>query len=898
MIHKIMSEIQKWREKLFGDEVDVKVRFQNIALLSIIALALVDAATGSFNRLSSSTFWPVLFVDAVIVILFGSVLCVFRNMKGALTVLCALMVTVVFPILFFLCGGMEGSGEMWVIIGIFASFMMLSGKTLFVMIVLACLVDFVAYIVSYQHPEWLFHLATQTAIMSDACYTMIILSIAIGLFLKLSMRLYEQERAIANKRAEELERASRARSAFFANMSHEIRTPINTIIGLNEMILREQSLSEEVAENAANIYNASKLLLTVINDILDVSKIESGKMEIVPMQYETGAMFSDLVNLIWIKIHEKNLEFKLDIDKNIPSMLYGDEIRLKQAVANLLTNAVKYTDKGSVTLSVKCEQMDSNTTRLRISVEDTGMGIKKENLKDLFSTFQRVNQEKNRNIEGTGLGLPISKQLIELMGGQIVVDSVYKTGSVFTIIVDQQIVNAQPIGAMDFTTKSRRDIARYQRRFEAPDASVLIVDDNEMNLLVAKKLLRETKVQVDTASNGKECLQKTKDKAYNVIFMDHIMPGMDGEETLKEVQRQENGRCRETPIIALTANAMSGAEQIYQEKGFEGYLAKPINGALFEATLLKFLPEGLIEYSASTDETDNVDDAVTVFSRGRKKKICVTTDCICDLPKEWLEYFEIKMMYSYVQTNEGRFCDIKEISSDNLMKYLKKEGNAATSEPASVEEYENFFASALREAETVLHISASAGISTGYNRAVKAAYSFDNVTVVDSGHLTSGLGIMVLQAVKMAQEGQGAEAICKEMAVLRDKISTTFILDTAESLYHNGRISKRARNLCRNLNLHPLLYMSQGNIKLKGFKIGKKEQAYKRYIRMQLRHKSRIDTRILFITHVDCTMKELKQIQEEVSKIAAFENVQIQKASATISANCGAGTFGLMFMRK
>lgn len=887
-----------WKEKLFGDEVDVKMRFQNIALLSIISLALVDATTGSIGRWASPTFWPVLFADVVIVLLFGCALCIFRHMKGVLTILCALMVTFVFPILFFLCGGIEGSGEMWIIIGIFISFMMLSGKTLYAMIGFTCLIDTAVYILSYRHPEWLFHLETKSAIMTDASYTMIILSIVMGLFLKLSMSLYESERSIANKRAEELERISRARSAFFANMSHEIRTPINTIIGLNEMILREQNLSEEVAENAANIYNASKLLLTVINDILDVSKIESGKMEIVPVQYETGAMFSDLVNLLWIRIYDKNLEFKLDIDKNIPSMLYGDEIRLKQAVANLLTNAVKYTEKGSITLSVKSEQIGGNMARLRISVEDTGMGIKKENLKDLFSTFQRVNQEKNRSIEGTGLGLPISKQLIELMGGQIVVDSVYKMGSVFTIIVDQQIVNAQPIGSVDFTTKRRRNIVRYQQRFEAPAANVLIVDDNEMNLLVAKKLLRETKVQTDTASSGRECLQKTKDKAYHVIFMDHIMPDMDGEETLGEIRRQENGRCKETPIIALTANAMSGAEQIYRDKGFEGYLAKPINGALIEATLFKFLPESLIEYSAGIDEAENVDDAVKVFSGGRKKKIRVVTDCTCGLPRELLERFEIKTMYSYVQTNEGRFCDIREISSDSLMRYLKKEGNTASSEPASVEEYENFFADALHEAETVIHISASSGISDGYNRAVEAADSFDNVTVFDSKHLSGGLGIMVLHAAKMAQSGQSAEEICRELAVLREKVSSSFILDKPESLYQNGKMQKQVQTLFHALQLHPILHMSKGSIRSWRFASGKKEQAYKKYIRMLLAHKNKIDKRILFMIHANCSTEELNGIQAEISKIIPFEQVQVQKASATVSANFGAGMFGLMFLKK
>ncbi len=892
------TKFNLWKEKLFGDRVDIRTRFQALTLLCVFGLALTDGMLTVLIRRSLPMFWMRLAAAALVAALFAAALFLFRRVRGTLLTLCLLMTILIDPVLFFISGGMGGSGELWIILSLFCSYIMLSGPALYILVATTCIVDTAVYIFFQQNPGLLSPPSTVAAILIDSCYTVITLSIAMGMLFKLGMKMYDREQELANERAKEIERISQARSTFFANMSHEIRTPINTIIGLNEMILREQHLSEEVAENASNIYNASKLLLTVINDILDVSKIESGKMEIVPAQYETASMFSELVNFFWIRIYDKKLEFKLDIDEKIPSMLYGDEIRLKQVISNLLTNAVKYTEKGSVTLSVKGEQIDANTIRLRISIEDTGMGIKKETLKNLFSAFQRVNQDKTRAIEGTGLGLLLSKQLIELMGGKIVVDSVYQVGSVFSIIVDQQIVDASPIGSIDLATKKRRDRSRYQQRFEAPDAKILIVDDNEMNLLVATKLLRETKVQIDTASSGNECLQKTLAKSYHVIFMDHIMPGMDGEETLSRLRRQDNGHCKEVPVIALTANAMSGADQIYRDKGFEGYLAKPINGALLEATLMKYLPKNVVEYSAVEEEAENVDDAVQIFSGRFKRKIRITTDCICDLSEDLLERFGIKMMYTYVQTKQGHFCDVQEISSDSLMRYLKKDGNAAVSEPATVEEYETFFAGALQDAETVIHISASSGVSESYNRAAQAADSFDNVMVLDSKHLSGGLGILALHAARMVQSGQSAEEIYGDLADLRNTVFSSCVLNRPEALYQNHRIPLQLKTLFQALQLHPILRMSKGTIRLWRLVAGKRELAYKKYIRLLLMHKNKIDKRILIIAHVGCTTEELKKVQEELLKRIPFEEIYVQKTSATVAANFGVGTFGLMFMLK
>jgi len=802
-----------------------------------------------------------------------------------------------FPLMFFRNGGIESGTTIWFMFGIVYVFLLFSGKSLYIALVLSGISFGNSYYLAWKNPEWISVTQNMGVIYTDSYFSVLIVGICVGIIFKYYVTVFERERALTERQKEEIERISQSKSAFFANMSHEIRTPINTIIGLNEMTLRED-ISDEIAENAINIQNASKMLLALINDILDLSKIESGKMEIVPTQYETGAMFSDLVNIIWIRAHEKKLEFKIDIDKDIPSMLYGDEVRLKQVIANILTNAVKYTESGSVTLTAKGERIEENKVRLRISVEDTGMGIKKENLEELFSSFRRVDQEKNRKIEGTGLGLSISKQLIEMMGGQITVDSIYMRGSVFTIVVDQQIVNANPVGSVNFMRKKLGSRDKYRQSFEAPDAKILIVDDNEMNLMVACKLLRSTKVQIDTAMSGRECLEKTLSKSYHVIFMDHMMPGMDGEETLKLLKKQENGRCLETPVIALTANVMTGAEKLYQKKGFEGYLAKPINGALFEATLLKYLPNELIEYSADEEAEEKTDGTIQLVSGKRKKKIIVTTDCVCDLPQEWLDRYEVMSMYYYVYTKQGRFCDVKEISSDNLLAYLKDETNTAHSSCAPVEEYESFFAAALGKAEKVIHVSMASRSSEGFHTASTAAKGFDNVVVVDSGHLSSGMGMMVLYAAKLAQKGKSVEEICRELAQLKERVSTSFIVPTPENLYRNGKVGKGVKDLCYALSLHPVLYLAQNKIKLRGVKIGSVEQAYKKYIKHQMRGRKKIDKRLLFLTYAGCSVKQLEEIQKEVEKYVKFERIQWQKASATISSNCGIGAFGLLFIRK
>ncbi len=400
------------------------------------------------------------------------------------------------------------------------------------------------------------------------------------------------------------EAANQAKSSFLANMSHEIRTPINAIIGMNEMILRE-SRERRILRYAGNIKNASKSLLALINDILDFSKVESGKMEIINANYQISSLLNDLVNMIQPRAAEKELELKLDIDDQIPCELYGDEVRIRQIVTNLLTNAVKYTREGSVTLKVRCTKLpETDKVRLDVAVVDTGIGIKKEDQEKLFSTFQRVDEEANRGIEGTGLGLALSKQLLELMNSKLLVDSEYGRGSAFFFGLVQKIVDETPIGNYkSLFERSAQDTAHYQESFQAPDAKILVVDDTRMNLEVCKGLLKKTRIQVDTADSGIECLNMIMKKEYHIIFLDHKMPNMDGVQCLERMREMENNPNANTKVIALTANAVSGAREFYLSHGFDDYLSKPIQGEKLEQLLCQYLPPQFLK----VPEEENVD---------------------------------------------------------------------------------------------------------------------------------------------------------------------------------------------------------------------------------------------------------------------------------------------------
>lgn len=422
---------------------------------------------------------------------------------------------------------------------------------------------------------------------------LILFIIIMGISAVTDMLRQKQEQLLAIK-------ADETKMDFLANMSHEIRTPINAILGFDEMILREVE-DEQLLEYASNIKKAGDNLLYLVNDILDTSKVESGKVELICDEYKTSNMLSDVINMTYIKAQEKGLSFDIFIGKDIPRKLYGDEMRVKQILTNVLNNAVKYTEVGSVTLSVSFDALEHNHGRLRISVADTGIGIREEDIDKITESFQRFDIQRNRSIEGTGLGMSIVSSLLEVMGGTLKIYSTYGEGSDFRIIIPQDIRDATPIG--NYQNDYRKDLQvqpSYQAMFTAPQAKVLFVDDNFMNLSVAKGLLKKTKLQIDTASSGVACLELTRNKKYDLIFMDHLMPEMDGIETLRRLRREAGNPNQNTSVIALTANAIKGLKDFYLKEGFCEYLTKPIEGKRLEEVLLRLLPQEYI-ISAEVD---------------------------------------------------------------------------------------------------------------------------------------------------------------------------------------------------------------------------------------------------------------------------------------------------------
>lgn len=389
---------------------------------------------------------------------------------------------------------------------------------------------------------------------------------------------------------DEAARANRAKSDFLANMSHEIRTPINAIMGMNEMILREGT-EPVVREYAQNIESASKALLSLVNDILDFSKVEAGKIDILPGNYRLGNLLSEVSTMINVKAEQKKLSFIINVGEELPNELEGDAVRIRQVLINLLNNAVKYTNDGGITMTITGEKLAeaSDITVFRFAVADTGIGIKPEDMKNLFKNFVRLDLNRNRSVEGTGLGLALTKRLAQAMGGDVEVTSEYGVGSTFTLVLPQKVVGTAKVGNFQAAGK---DNARRQEghkvSFVAPEANVLVVDDRELNLLVVSGLLKETKVNVVTANSGPKSLELMKKESFDLVLMDHMMPEMSGIEAMEQAKKIP-GYDR-IPFIVLTANAIVGMREMYISKGFVEYLSKPIDGDLLEETLRQYLP--------------------------------------------------------------------------------------------------------------------------------------------------------------------------------------------------------------------------------------------------------------------------------------------------------------------
>lgn len=453
--------------------------------------------------------------------------------------------------------------------------------------------------------------------------------------------------------------AGESKTRFLANMSHEIRTPINTILGMNEMILRENR-DETIQGYASNIQRDGRTLLALINDVLDFSRIESGNVHLEERDYYLASLLNDIIHVVQAKAAKKNLQVRLNIDADLPSILRGDEVRLKQILTNLLTNAVKYTKEGGITFSVQGERNEDSKVLLKMSVADTGIGIREEDMGKLFERFSRLEEKKNCSIEGTGLGLSVTKQLVERMNGEIRVQSVYGKGSLFTVRIPQQIMNEEAMG--DLEKAYDEEVRAFEEEREmlyAPDVSILAVDDNVMNLEVIRGLLKQTGIQIDTATGGEECLRLSRTKKYDLIFMDHMMPEPDGIETLHLLRKESDNPNAETKVIVLTANAVAGSRDEYIKEGFTDYLSKPIEIEKLEKILKKHLNAESVMMRKKLVKTE---EEVQETAINQKEEVDETKEALIDR----------KLGISYCGNQEEMFYDMLESFCEQGEKYISE----------------------------------------------------------------------------------------------------------------------------------------------------------------------------------------------------------------------------------
>ena len=677
--------MQKMIRRIQNPEIPLKKRL--FQLLSVIALAEFLIVT-VYTILSGGDRIHVL------VMLIGTVLFTVTvsytvksgRMRLGATV-SGLLYYSIYPTTYFSSGGMYGGAPVVFSFALVYVFLVTEKLERIVSLAACITVSAICYALAYMHPE-LLDRHTAAAEHVESFLSICLVTLLLCTLFAFVTEVYREENRIVQKQKREIEELSLSQKRFFSNMSHEIRTPVNAIIGLNEMNLREP-LSEEVQENSQNIEVAGKILLQTINEIMDMSKLETGGMEIVEGVYPTTGMLSDIVNMTWLRAQEKGLDFKVEVDPALPVKLYGDEVHIRQILLNVITNGIKYTKKGSIVVSLGYRSKENDSILMMYDVRDTGMGIREENIPCLFDAFRRVDAQQTHTIEGTGLGLSIVKQLLDMMGGTIRVDSVYGQGSVFHIEIPQKVVDETPVGETnlkegglkegglkedslkegglkedslkedslkegglkegslkedslrennlkgcsliegdpkpgkaeqnDHKKKSQngernqeqiitqnraqnRTQNRTQNReqneaqnkiqddpiiFQGASLRILAVDDTRMNLMVVKKLLRDTGAVVDTSESGVEALEMTMKNRYDVILMDHQMPEMDGIECLHRIRTQEGGLCGDSKVICLTANVGAEMEKMYQQEGFDGYLEKPVRERILKREIAR-----------------------------------------------------------------------------------------------------------------------------------------------------------------------------------------------------------------------------------------------------------------------------------------------------------------------
>ena len=891
-----MRIIKRSREYLNNPDIDMNER--TFALLSSIGLfGLLLAIIGGF--FTGEAFWSMLLAFSCFIAFVAMILLAFKfhKVKIISAVVAFILVFIFIPLNFFTSGAIHGGAICWnVFVSVYIS-MMLGGKTRVVFLIGETVSVIATYYLYYRFPELATDRGAYTEFM-DSVVSFFLVSFIIVFMIAYHSGLLRSETERAHDQKDEIDDLNRAQSTFFSSMSHEIRTPINTIIGLNEMILRENA-SDEINEDAMNIRSASQLLLHLINDILDMSKMQSGQMKLTESNYYCADMISDVSAMINTRAEEKGLDFRIEVSPGLPEEMIGDDMRIRQVLINVLNNAVKYTSEGTVTFSINSEQIGDKQVKLIFTVSDTGMGIRKESIPHLFDVFKRVDEQKNKKIEGSGLGLSIVKQLIEMMDGKISVNSVYTKGSTFIIEIPQKVSGSNLIGDIDlFKNKRKTELKEYSASFVAPNANILVVDDTPANLMVVAKLLRETKVNVTTVESAEDALSKTLENHYHVIFMDHLMPDMDGIECLKRIKNQTGGLCRDSKIVALTANAGSESARLYMREGFDSYLVKPVRGADLEAELIKLLPKDLVTI---TDMQAEIEEKASLWRdvHNARASVIITTDSVSSLPKDVQSKFGIRVIPIRIQTEEGIFRDGIDIDSEGLLEYMENSNKRVMVRPISVERFESFFAACLKDARNVIHISGSDVVNkSSYPNAVEAAKTFDNVQVVNSGPLAGALGAVCMIAAKAASEGAEPDEILSLVDDMRSMVRAEYILNNLEYLSKTGQIRKTFAKLVGAFSLRPVVYVNETRMKLYRAYFGSERRAWKKYIKRMLKHPSSVEDTMVAVFSTDLKPQDREFIKETILKYVKFKSVEFFKTSSVMALNCGPGSIGLVTFEK